>query len=162
MRSLPRWTIIVETTPRPWSILDSMIFPSALHWPFAFNSRISAWRRTASSNSSIPSFFRAEIFTYWVSPPHSSGVKPYSESWVITLSGLASGLSTLFTATTIGTLASFAWLIASTVWGITPSSAATTRITISVIAAPRARIIVKASCPGVSRKVILPFGVSTI
>ena len=37
----------------------------------------------------------------------------------------------------MGTFADFAWLIASTVWGITPSSAATTSITISVKLAPR-------------------------
>ena len=37
----------------------------------------------------------------------------------------------------IGTLAALAWLIASSVWGITPSSAATTMIAISVTRAPR-------------------------
>src|SRR5690625_2858711 len=44
----------------------------------------------------------------------------------MTLSGFASSKSILLTATIIGTPASFAWLIASTVCGITPSSAATT------------------------------------
>lgn len=39
--------------------------------------------------------------------------------------------------------------------GITPSSAATTRIATSVSSAPRARMAVNASWPGVSRKVIL-------
>ena len=47
------------------------------------------------------------------------------------------------------------------VCGITPSSAATTRITMSVALAPRARIAVKASWPGVSKKVTIPRGVST-
>ena len=70
------------------------------------------------------------------------------------LSIFASGLSILFTATIISTPAAFAWLIASTVWGITPSSAATTRIAISVAFAPRIRIAVNASCPGVSKNVI--------
>ena len=46
-------------------------------------------------------------------------------------------------------------IIASIVCGITPSSAATTKTTISVALAPRARIAVKASCPGVSKKVYL-------
>ena len=55
----------------------------------------------------------------------------------------------------IGTFAAFACWIASTVCGITPSSAATTRITRSVTFAPRARIAVKAAWPGVSMKVIL-------
>jgi hypothetical protein len=74
---------------------------------------------------------------------------------------LASGLSILFIATTIGTPAALAWAMASLVCGITPSSAATTRMTMSVALAPRARIAVKASWPGVSRKVIMPRGVST-
>ena len=52
----------------------------------------------------------------------------------------------------IGTFAALAWLIASSVWGMTPSSAATTTIAMSVTLAPRARIAVNASWPGVSRK----------
>ena len=48
-------------------------------------------------------------------------------------------------ATTIGTSAARACWMASSVWGITPSSAATTKITISVDFAPRARIAVKAA-----------------
>ncbi len=63
-----------------------------------------------------------------------------------------SGLSILFIAMTSGTLAAFAWLMASRVWGITPSSAATTITAMSVTRAPRARIEVNASWPGVSRK----------
>jgi hypothetical protein len=68
------------------------------------------------------------------------------------LVGIGAGLSILLIATIIGTPAALAWLIASTVWGITESSAATTSITISVTCAPRARIEVKAAWPGVSRK----------
>ena len=52
----------------------------------------------------------------------------------------------------MGTPAALAWLMASTVWGMTPSSAATTSTTTSVMLAPRARMAVKASWPGVSRK----------
>jgi len=63
-------------------------------------------------------------------------------------------LSILFTATIIGTFAAFAWSMASSVCGITPSSAATTITTMSVIFAPRARIRVNASWPGVSRNTI--------
>ena len=87
-------------------------------------------------------------------PPQSSGISSYSESSCFTLSMLALGLSTLLIATMISTPAAFAWLIASTVCGITPSSAATTRTAISVEFAPRIRIAVNASCPGVSRNVI--------
>ncbi len=47
-----------------------------------------------------------------------------------------------------------AWFSASRVWGMTPSSAATTSTTMSVISAPRARMAVKASWPGVSMNVI--------
>ena len=64
------------------------------------------------------------------------------------------GKSILFKATTIGTPAALAWAMASTVWGITPSSAATTSTTMSVTLAPRARIEVNASWPGVSTNVI--------
>ena len=52
----------------------------------------------------------------------------------------------------IGTSAARAWSMASWVCGMTPSSAATTSTTTSVTLAPRARISVNASCPGVSRK----------
>jgi hypothetical protein len=77
------------------------------------------------------------------------------------LSGLASGLSILLTATISGTLAARACWIASMVCGITPSSAATTSTTMSVDCAPRARIEVNAAWPGVSRNVTTPLGVST-
>ena len=65
---------------------------------------------------------------------------------------VASALSILLRTTTIGTLAALAWAMLSTVCGITPSSAATTSTTMSVTFAPRARIKVNASWPGVSRK----------
>ncbi len=67
---------------------------------------------------------------------------------------LALGLSILLIATTIGTFAARACAIASIVCGMTASSAATTRTTMSVAFAPRARMDVKASWPGVSRKTI--------
>ena len=89
-----------------------------------------------------------------VSPPYSSATSPYSVSCWRILAGFAPSLSILFTATTIGTSAAWAWLSASTVCGITPSSAATTRITMSVTFAPRARMAVNASWPGVSMNVI--------
>ena len=73
---------------------------------------------------------------------------------VLTFWGLASGLSHLLTATIIGHDAALACFIASTVCGLIPSSAATTKITISVTLAPLALISVKASCPGVSIKYI--------
>ncbi len=80
---------------------------------------------------------------------------PSSTICVRTRTGSASSLSTLFTATMIGTAAAFAWSSASTVCGITPSSAATTSTTMSVILAPRARMAVNASWPGVSMNEIV-------
>ena len=97
-----------------------------------------------------------------VDPPQSSGMSSYSVSSCFTLSTFALGLSILLIATIISIPAALAWLIASTVCGITPSSAATTSIAISVDFAPRIRIAVNASCPGVSRKVIfLPLILTT-
>ena len=103
----------------------------------------------------MPNSWVADISTTIVSPPHDSGTSSCSASWVSTRCGSALSLSILLTATTIGTSAARAWLIASIVWGITPSSAATTSTTMSVAWAPRARICVKAAWPGVSMKVIL-------
>ena len=76
--------------------------------------------------------FKALTSTNCVEPPHSSGWSEYSESACLTRSELAEVLSILLTATMIGTPAARAWLMASTVWGMTPSSAATTRTTMSV------------------------------
>ena len=94
----------------------------------------------------------ADTATSGTSPPYSSTMTPASDSSVLTRSGLASGLSILLRAMMIGTLAARAWSIASSVWGMTPSSAATTTTAMSVTLAPRARIAVNASWPGVSRK----------
>ena len=103
----------------------------------------------------MPSCVLADTSTNIVSPPHSSGWRP---SWVIsvrTRSGCAPSLSILLTATTIGTSAAFAWSTASRVCGRTPSSAATTITAMSVASAPRARMAVNASWPGVSRNVMV-------
>ena len=95
------------------------------------------------------------------STPYSSGTTSSATSSCLTRSGLALGLSILVMATTMGTPAAFAWWMASRVCGITPSSAAHTRMTMSVALAPRARMAVNASWPGVSRKVTMPRSVST-
>ena len=88
-------------------------------------------------------------------PPQSSGCRPSAASSLFTRSTFASGMSILLMATTIGTSAARAWEIDSFVCGMTPSSAATTSTAMSVTFAPRARIAVNASWPGVSRNVIL-------
>ncbi len=109
---------------------------------------VARYRRRAGSSRAAGRVFlrwRADTSTVTVVPPHASGIRPSSDSSRLTRSALAPGLSILLTATTIGTLAAFAWSIASRVCGMTPSSAATTRTTMSVTLAPRARIIVNAS-----------------
>ena len=104
----------------------------------------------------------AEMGQMMVSPPHSSETRSYSVSCCLMRSGLAPTVSILLMATTTGMPAALAWLMLSTVWGMMPSSAATTRMAISVTMAPLARMEVKASWPGVSRKVMgLPL-ISTV
>ncbi|MNT30334.1 hypothetical protein D3C72_1661230 [compost metagenome] len=146
----------------PFSIFASITIPVPERFGLAFNSATSASSFTCSSNSLIPVFLRAETSTKIVLPPHSSGTISISVNCCLIFSGFAPGLSILFTATMIGTPAAFAWLTASCVCGIIPSSAATTMIAMSVAFAPRARIAVKASWPGVSRNVIrLPSSILT-
>ncbi len=153
-RSVPRWIRTVTTGPRPGSSLDSITVPDASAPAFAFSSSRSVTTWIVSSSVSRPSCVFALTSTNSISPPHSDGCRP---CWVIsvrTRSGCAPSLSILLTATMIGTSAAFAWSIASSVCGLTPSSAATTITARSVTRAPRARIAVNASWPGVSRKVI--------
>ena len=151
-RRVPCCTSAVATAPRPLSSFASRTTPEARRVGLAFSSKISACNNTVSRRVSRFSCFFAETGTISTSPPQSVGCKPRPANPCLTLSGFASGLSILLIATIIGTPAALECSTASTVCGITPSSAATTRITISVAFAPRARIIVKASWPGVSRK----------
>ena len=153
--NVPSWTRISAIGPILGSSLDSKTTPLALFLVFPFNSRISAVISIVSNSPSRFIFFFAETSTNSTSPPHSEDTIPCSISSCLTFIGFASGLSILFTATIIGTFATLAWDIASTVCGITPSSAATTSIAISVTCAPLALISVNASWPGVSIKVIL-------
>ena len=98
-----------------------------------------------------------------VFPPNSSSTTFCCSRSCFTFCTLALGRSILLIATISGTPAFRAWLMASIVWGMTWSSAATTSTTMSVTWAPRARMAVNAWWPGVSRKVIsLPFGSSTL
>ena len=152
---VPFCTSRVATGPRPLSSRASMTAPWAERLGLALSSCISAVRLTISSRLSMPSPVLAEMGQMMVSPPHSSGTSSYLVSCSLMRSGLASGLSILLMATMMGMLAALAWLMDSTVWGMMPSSAATTRMATSVIMAPRARMAVKASWPGVSRKVMV-------
>ena len=102
----------------------------------------------------MPSPVFALVLTTGTSPPKASTTTSRSASCCSTRSGLTPSLSILFMATTIGTPAARMCWIASSVCGITPSSAATTRMATSVTSAPRARIAVNASWPGVSMNVI--------
>mmetsp|Transcript_80262 Transcript_80262/g.227251 ORF Transcript_80262/g.227251 Transcript_80262/m.227251 type:complete len:218 (-) Transcript_80262:155-808(-) len=107
----------------------------------------------SSKRESMLMFFFALHSIMGTSPPHSSGMRLSSASAWRVASGLAFAMSILLIATMMGTSAAFACAMASLVWGMTPSLAATTRIAMSVTWAPRARIAVKASCPGVSMNV---------
>ena len=143
--SVPSWTSTVATGPRPLSSFDSSTVPEALRLGLALSSPRSLTSNTISSSRSRFCFFFADTSTVTVFPPQSSGIRSSSVSSRLTRSALAFGLSILLIATMIGTPAARAWSIASRVWGITPSSAATTRITMSVTLAPRARMSVNAS-----------------
>ncbi len=131
-----------------------MTVPSAGRSGLALRSRISDCNPIVSNSLSRLIFLVAETSTSSISPPRDSTCTSCRSSSVRTRSGFASGLSILLIATIIGTFAAFACWIASTVCGITPSSAATTNTTMSVTLAPRARIDVNAAWPGVSMKVI--------
>ena len=152
---VPFCTSSVDTGPRPLSRRASMTVPDASRLGLAFSSRISAVRTTISSSSCTPIPVFAEISHIMVSPPYSSGIRSYFIISCLMRSGFAPGRSILLMATMIGISAAFAWLMDSTVWGIMPSSAATTRIATSVHIAPRARMEVNASWPGVSRNVMV-------
>ena len=160
--SVPFCTSTVATGPRPRSSLDSITVPSPARAGLARRSRISAWSAMASSSLSRLAPVLALTCTSCTSPPTLSTCTLYCSSSLRTRSRLTPGLSILLTATISGTSAAWACLMASIVCGITPSSAATTSTTMSVTEAPRARMAVKASWPGVSRKVTRPAAVSTM
>ena len=145
----------VATAPRYLSSADSITTPWAGPLKCAFSSSNSDSNETDSSNLSIPEPVVADTGIIWVVPPQSSGTSSWDDKSPFTFSGSASSRSILLIATTIETPAAFAWLIASIVWGMTLSLAATTKITMSVVLAPLARISLKAACPGVSMKVNL-------
>ena len=153
-RRVPFWTSRVATGPWPLSRRASTTAPLPRRLGLAFSSMTSASRTIRSSRSLMPWPVRAETGMQAVSPPHSSAIRPYLVRSSMTRSGLAVGLSILLMATITLTSAALAWLMDSMVWGMMPSSAATTSTAISVMLAPRARIEVNASWPGVSRKVM--------
>ena len=151
---VPFCTKSVATTPRALSTLASITVPNTFPSRLARIFVSAATSRIASRRSSIPVRSVAERGTIIVSPSHSSGWRPASANCCLENSGFASKRSILFIATMIGTCAALACAMASSVWGLTPSFAATTRTTMSAPWAPRARIAVNAACPGVSRNVI--------
>jgi len=107
-----------------------------------------------SRSSGIHCHVLEDIPTTGVSPHRSSGVNPCLAISDFICSKLFQGLSILVTAIIIGTQADFAWLIDSTVCGITLSSAAITITAIFVSFAHLALKLVNNSCHGVSIKAI--------
>ena len=152
--SVPCLTMTVEVAPLPCSSWLSMMTPSTEDFGLAFSSIISACNRTSSKSLSMFSPLSAETGVHSTSPPQSSEVIPRFCICCFTRSTFAPLASILFMATTIGTPAFCAKLSASSVCGMKPSSAATTRMAMSVTLAPLSRILENAACPGVSRKVI--------
>ena len=160
-RRVPFCTSMVETGPRPRSKRDSTTTPRAGASGIALSSRISACSSTASSKVGMPSPVTAETSANRASPPHSSAMTWFAANSLVTCFASAPSRSILLMATTMGTSAAWACWMASTVCGLTPSSAATTKITMSVTRAPLARMAVKAAWPGVSMKQMRPYSVST-
>ena len=109
-----------------------MTTPLASAPGLASSSSSSATTRIVSSRSSRPCWVLADTSTNSVSPPHSEGCRLSCVISVRTRVGSAPSLSTLLTATRIGTSAAFEWSTASRVCGMTPSSAATTTTAMSV------------------------------
>ncbi len=120
---VPSWIRTVATAPLALSSLASRTVPVPCDVGIALRFIISTVRESMSRRSSMPILFLAEIGTATVVPPKSSVTMPYVIRSCLTLSGVDPGLSILLIATMIGTLAALQWLIASMVWGMTPSSA---------------------------------------
>src|SRR5229473_1744259 len=152
--SVPFCTRIVASGPLPGSSVASSTVPWAWRAGFAFKSSSSACSRIWSSSSWTFWPVLAEIGVASVVPPNSSSTTPCVSRSCLTFCTLAAGRSILLIATTRGTPAFLACEIASIVCGMIASSAATTKTTMSVTCAPRARMDVKASWPGVSRNVV--------
>ena len=140
--------------PRRESRLVSKTMPSPGFWGSALNSFTSASNSIKSSSCStfVPCF--AEISTDGILPPHDSTSASCSANSFFTFSGLDPGTSILFIATMKGIFDFLMCSITSMVWGLTPSSAATTKIAMSAALAPRALNFENASWPGVSKNVI--------
>src|SRR6266705_794908 len=115
--SVPDCTSTVATGPRPLSRRASITMPLAAASTGAFSSSTSACSNTRSISSSMPLPVFADTETNGESPPYSSGTTACATSSCLTFSGLASCLSILLIATTMGTSAALAWWIASIVCG---------------------------------------------
>ena len=135
----------MATGPRPTSNFASITVPSAKRLGLDLSSKISDCNTIFSIRLSTPLPVEAETSTSSTSPDIDSTTTSYLSNSVLTLLGSEFSLSHLLIATIIGTFAAFAWLIASIVCGITPSSAATTRIIMSVTCAPLDLMDVKAA-----------------
>mmetsp|Transcript_38281 Transcript_38281/g.91655 ORF Transcript_38281/g.91655 Transcript_38281/m.91655 type:complete len:322 (+) Transcript_38281:1686-2651(+) len=154
-RTVPLCMSVVATVPSPFSTRASRTTPCASLSGFALRSSSSAWSITLlrRSSSPVPSF--ALIWEQRTSPPRSSVRISYPARSARTRLGSAVSRSILFTATMSGTAACLAHAMESAVCCFTLSSAATTRMIMSAVFAPRSLMSVNAACPGVSMKVIV-------
>ena len=132
--------------PRPLSRCASMVTPSGVGGRVRLQlQEVGHQQDRLEERVQVLARLRRDVDELVLAAP-SAGISP-ARQLLATRCGSASSLSTLLTATMIGTPAALAWFSASTVCGITPSSAATTSTTMSVISAPRARMAVNARGP---------------
>ena len=144
--SVPSCTRIVATGPRPLSSLASSTVPDALRLGLALSSlHLGDEQDHLEQRIEVLLLLGRDFDHDGRRRPTLRAPGRGRRARCLTRSALASGLSILLMATMIGTPAALAWSIASRVCGMTPSSAATTRMTMSVTLAPRARMIVNAS-----------------
>ena len=124
-RMVPRLMRMVATTPRPGSTLDSMTNPLAGASGLALRSATSATRRSMSRKFvEADALLGAGLDEDVVSAPLLGHDAVLGELLLELDVGVR--LVDLVDATTMGTPAALAWSMASTVCGMTPSSAATT------------------------------------
>ena len=152
---VPRWTRIVATGPRPMSRLDSSTTPRA---------RPSGLARRSSSSATTSSVLeqvvdaevlqRGDLDHDGVAAPRLGDEAVLGELLHDPVGVGVLAVDLVDRRRRSGPRPPWRGRAPRCVWGMTPSSAATTRMTMSVASAPRARMAVNASWPGVSMKVM--------
>ena len=145
----PACTVPVTTSPAPLSM--NARSTQRRNRPFAARAaRLSARSRNAPARASMPAPDRAQ--TRWISAPRMPVVeRRASISTLTSPARAASTLSTLLTTAMHSVTPSRSRMaVCSRVWGITPSSAATTTSARSMAPTPASMLRTNRSCPGTS------------